>query len=98
MARSRSLLARVDGALQLRLGHLGAPIDPALTSLVVELLLRAAAGPGLARPQPAPARGAHVVRRAARRRLRLPALGALLVHRAGGDLLRPLGRPALFAL
>src|SRR5262249_46668520 len=78
----------VHGSFELRLGHAGAALDVAPLRLLVQLIpgpaLRARVGPLAASPG-----SWSVLTRHTRRGARLTGLGSFLVHRTGGDLLRP---------
>src|SRR5919197_2426605 len=95
-ARTRALtLARVDGALQLRLRHARAPGAVHLLRLVVELVVRPSLRAVRARAKaPAPARR-HVARRGARALTCLARARAFLLYGPRGDLLCPFLGPAL---
>src|SRR5712691_10919993 len=94
-----SALARASAGertRKLRLVHRGAAFDAAAARLGVELGVGRATGPAV-RAQPAAPGRRNVLRRCPAGGPRLPGAGALLVHRARGDLLGPTGAlPALF--
>src|SRR5687767_14893286 len=91
---ARLLLLAIDGALELRLVHLRAPVDVELAGLVEQLVLRAPLRPLGARALPAPLAGRFVLHRRPRPLPGLAGTGALLIHDACGDLLgRALGHP-----
>src|SRR5262245_61668242 len=84
----------IDGALQLRLGHLRTTLDALVPSLLVQLCLRAPAGTAV-RPEAATATRRDVGDRGAAGLPRLARAGPFLVHGPGGDLL---GRVLVAAL
>src|SRR5579862_7230937 len=79
---------RVDGARELRLVHLGTPLDAEVARFLVKLVARAPARPRATGSQAAAPTGGDVLPRKPRARRRLSVLGALLVDGASGDLLR----------
>src|SRR4051794_3220894 len=83
--------AAIHGALELGLRHRRAPLDPSITGLVPELVVRSPARAFMRAESPAPRRR-EVLDRGSARGLRLAGAGPLLVHRPGGDLLGLAGR------
>src|SRR4029453_6535107 len=77
----------VDGALELRLGHPRTSLHMLVLRLLIQLRLRAAAGPAVRAQAAAPARR-DVPGRDRARGLGLAGTGSLLVHGSGGDLPR----------
>src|SRR4051794_11739259 len=85
--------AAIHSALELGLRHRRAPLDPSITGLVPELVVRSPARAFMRAESPAPRRR-EVLDRGSARGLRLAGAGPLLVHRPGGNLLGLAGRRA----
>lgn len=76
----------IDGALELRLGHLRASLDPHSAGFLIELVTGQTTGTRI-RPQAAPTPARDVGDGRSTRVGSLAGPGSFFVHRAGGDLL-----------